>query len=315
MKTEDSFQPSVEYHPIPEHLEATEVFRNGPRYYAARVTDGERNYIYKSAIGAKGHLNDKDGITYTPAMQLAVEMSALMIIGQHREYLSGIIPEVYRLGNKPSAWYLRQDIVGQEMGRTDTPFFFADNALDQLPPHKVADYFASLQVIGRFINPTNILLATERRSQTNLTAFKKALPNLSLRTGLDPDGLLSRARRARDTIAAAPAVLTHGEAYPPHIIMSRGSMAMIDWENARLDHALADASKVWLRAFENPAWQERFLGELKRDPEFNQELWDDVLFLESACLFTYVSEIDQGPKDRRLAAADYCDNLVKQLAT
>ncbi|OGC56037.1 hypothetical protein A2797_02485 [candidate division WWE3 bacterium RIFCSPHIGHO2_01_FULL_48_15] len=71
--------------------------------------------------------------------------------------------------------------------------------------------------------------------------------------------------------------ITHHELYGSQILSSGSSFKLTDWENIGWGHPLRDFTTLWIRAFEHPAWQKKFLEGFQRGLKMGREEFE-VLF-------------------------------------
>jgi hypothetical protein len=296
----------------PAGLRPVRVYRDGPRYYVAEVTDGSRSYQYKRVIGEESYYCDIDGLTYTPAIQLTVECHALAGLSNFASQIDGYIPNLVSMGGTSQPWYLQEHIEGRWLGMSQSPFFFAEGALRALSPAKAVSYFTSLQALTTVWANDNLVAAPARRAQTNPLFFEWASQRVAAALETDEAGLLSVVEAACKLTDEAAPVITHLEPYPPHLFLVKGQLAVIDWENARLDHRYADLAKLWARAYEWPEWQEEFLEHLHKD-DFEYDLWDAALLLSLVGLYPYLTDIETTGAERRTAALRFCEKEIRSL--
>lgn len=293
-------------------LVSRELIRETPRYRVSRGIYQGKACIIKEAREHPPYEDQSDGLMYTPAAQLAVESSALQALSRIRSDTVKV-PQILRRGDDPLPWYIREEATGTVLGLIEAPFFFNDSALDLLTPDMALAYCLAVGEAGTALADGHLLLASERLNRLRLNNYNRAATLLADTYSLSRSDIISAGKHAKGVLLKRPLALAHGEPYPPHMIVEGSTLALIDWENCRLDYIFADISRVWLRAYGRPAWQQQLYELLSAHEHFRLEAWRASLLLQSVANFEYLTTTERTTASDYDGAAVYCATLALDL--
>lgn len=312
-------EPSLETKMVfGEQLEPIEVYRNGPRFYVAKVTDGQHTFQIKEVVPGPAELENPEQ-RGTHSYQLKTEIGAVKYLNTSLAEDDRITPNLMITGSNPELYYASEHL--SENGWFGTPnsnFFSNQEVLAKTPPEKL---FSSIDTLQRLTNGTNIpeRLTDPNRAKTYsidadlVKEFMQEFKNVNGIEQFTDDELEKIPDKAGHALDNVPLVLCHGEVYPPHIFVdaNQKQAKLIDWENARMDSPYVDHASVWVRAFENPEWQANYLELVKNQEGFDVDAWNATVFLVAKGNIGYVlSNYEQVSEDRKKAASEFCTNAA-----
>jgi aminoglycoside phosphotransferase (APT) family kinase protein len=302
-----------------EGLELQRVLRDGPRYWVGRVSRDGEMLLLKVVTSDEPWLSPASRRQFRPSDQLRAEIFALRQLGEHEGQLAGRVPRVLASSTNELVWALREEVPGTDMAGTAGSYVFAPEFYEQVSPAEMIDYIASYQALTPELEA--LARTTPQTDQTDLVS-KLVIGDLdNPQEHLQPlsEKVNKFLREHGDFHDAQIATLAHGEVYPPHIFYADGQVCLIDWENVSLSHPLSDYCAVWLRSYDNKAWQGQYLSGLERrgilgGPE-RQKLWNIEVVYQSAKNLNYLywSQIEP-PEIKRAAVAALRRNIENVLS-
>lgn len=287
------------------------------------LRDNDRLFAATATIAA-GIIGDtatravfKDAAYGSSPENLHNDIEVLRFLGRHAPE---IVPRIHAassriegVGREP--WIVQEHLGEGGLGIPNSNFFFDLSALEKTPPEKI---FKSISTLQSLSDRPDIPKSLIQPSEENAPDQTNHVTHLSSKSGTNIGELEAAAQRARRIRAEEPKVLVHGQAYPPHIFVPEDAeMAkLIDWESARLGSPYSDHVAIWLRAFENPAWQSAYYKLVSSQPGFDETSWLAGVHIAAAGNSWYFdTEWSQGePSGRREQAAEYCDRLAIETA-
>lgn len=259
------------------------VFRDGPRYWVARLTSHGSDLIFKAVINDATWTSRRTGQILSPTHQLR----------QEAELFKTIMPDQPLIEYDPDGrWLTRPFFNGMDMAAGPSPFIFKDEFFEPTNYRAVLDYIEYYQSLTPLIrqslseNP----LAGEHALEAKLFAIDFINPTEVLAPYVsDARKYLGKLHEVHDRNMDT---LSHGQLYPPHILIQDGRVELIDWESSSLNNRLADYTALWIRGYDKPQWQQQLLDELHQRGAFDfpnsQELWDMEVLLASSGNLNYL---------------------------
>lgn len=245
---------------LKEKFKPLRIFRQGPRVY---VVGGrwQRNGGIDAVF--KAPFSSDQGLTSLHLRREAIFLKSAP------SYLAPLVPSIYDFGQEENGrfWYLVEWVKpGKPQLSGDSDFIMPDtfftrdnlawglNVLSALrlfsgevpslfareiseTAYELADYRALLEPLGKKFFDRNVL----------------AQVKIFLNTA---EPVYQRANRT---------AVTHHEFYGSQILSSGKSIKLADWENVGWGHPLRDFTSLWIRSFEHPAWQEKFLDNFRKE--------------------------------------------------
>jgi thiamine kinase-like enzyme len=248
-------------------FEPTDVFREGPRFYIVGGGYGGQEAIFKADVEI-GPKQMRKARFRTQREAVFLEYADL---GNH-------IPKFFCKGaRKGFQWFLREQVIGESQEKGKSTFLMKD------------DFFTEENLRGLL----RFLTALHRLSRKSLPQFEVYFPCYTLANYMNliwPD----RGQLLGDELStAASAVLTkghklfnshqtaitHHELYGPHILLSPGRFAVIDWENVGWGNIAYDFVTVWIRSFAHPDFQAELFKKF-RASQRDKESFDQLFRIE-----------------------------------
>ena len=259
------------------------VFRDGPRYWVARLTEKDHDLVFKAVINDASWTSRRTGQTLSPMHQLR----------QEAELFKTIMPNQPLIEYSPDGrWLTRPFFDGIDMAAGPSPFIFRKEFFIPENYRAVLDYIEYYQSLTPHIkqNLSDNPLAGEHALEAKLFAIDFINPTEVLAPYVaDARDYLGKLHEIHDNNMDT---LSHGQLYPPHILIKEGRVELIDWESASLNNRLADYTALWIRGYDHPEWQQDLLDELHKRGAFDfpcsQELWDMEVLLASSGNLNYL---------------------------
>ncbi len=265
------------------HLEVRQIFRDGPRYWVARLSGKDGEWIIKSVFNDTPWTSSRTGNTLTHSFQLQQE--ALVF-----KTLAGNEGKVET--DPHGQWFVRPYVASKDMTAGPSPFIFKEEFFEPKNYRPLLDYIEHYQGLTPKIRPALEAnpLSTEHDLEAKLFAIAYQNPSEILAPYAEAaHAYLNKLHSVHDRSMDC---LSHGQMYPPHILISDGVVEVIDWESASLNHRLADYTALWIRGFDHPRWQNELLDELHERGAFDfphsQQLWDIEILLGSSGNLNYL---------------------------
>lgn len=240
-------------------FEPVKFFRQGPRVYVigGRLQrDGGLEAVFKAPFRNNQELT---------SLRLRREAVFLQSVPA---YLQKLLPTVYDFGqNSGRFWYLVEWIKPgrpQVLGKSD--FVMVNNFFTQDNLNWCLGVLAALRQFSQDIPPR----FTREISKTayGLADYRRLLEPLGKRF-FDRKMLISIKKFLDDANPiydrANQTIITHHEFYGSQVLSSGKSFKLADWENVGWGHPLRDFTSLWIRAYEHPAWQKKFLEDFRED--------------------------------------------------
>lgn len=262
------------------------VFRPGPRVYVvggwccprrarlqfAGANDGRRRSapgaprlrraVFKSAFKKEVRLSEK------------LRREAVFLAGVPK-YLAPHLPKVFNFGQlkRGQFWYLAEWVwPGKSQSVGDSNFLMESKFFTQKNLNWALKVLSGLRRFSA--NPPQPIKKELSATVYDLKSYRRLL---------EPQGRkffdLATWERVKNFLdQAAPiynrvnrTTITHHEFYGSQILSSGRSLKLTDWENVGWGHPLRDFTTLWIRAFEHPAWQKRFLKGFKESLRLNEK--------------------------------------------
>lgn len=297
-----------------ESLAPLEVYRDGPRFYCAWVSDGESEFQIKDVVHNPEVNNNHDNLN-SPSAHLITEIEMARFLDSKAADIPQIAPHLILANVEGEPWYTSEHLREGWLGMDVSPFFYNLENLRAVDP---ASVFNGIEVLQQLSDDPDVpdWLTREDRAQTNNpNVSTSAISYLSERSECEAEKITRAYVKALEVRKQQPRVLKHGEVYPPHIFVQEGDehAQFIDWENASLGDPYSDHTAVWLRAFEEPEWQEKYYELVSSQESFDQDGWNASVFLTAFGNFQYLAEWDQMDASRREPAAEYCKYVALEM--
>ncbi|MDB5178561.1 MAG: hypothetical protein JWN01_504 [Patescibacteria group bacterium] len=266
-------------------FEVIKVYRDGPRYWVARVRRDGEDLIVKMVIDDSAYANPETGEVFQPSDQLRAETLVGKMLDELRDEIKGVVPRIMAFGLDSPGWLLRSALPGHTLAQSNSPFVVRHELFGEHITEAVLDYIEGYQRLTPHVagflkpGPLRYIPAQDYREPVELLApYARAVWGyLEERFDLYDEHLTC---------------LSHGQAFPPHFYVSEGRVGMIDWENAALKNRLHDLASVWIRGYAHPAWQEEFLERLKSRgflvSAVDWELWHTEVLMQSSGNLAYL---------------------------
>lgn len=274
-------------------VQLVRVYRNGPRFFVAQVRRDNQEFILKSLKGNDRWEGFRSGKHYASADRLINEISILGALHENRQRLRGDIPEIVDASTEDEVWVLRKMSPGTTMAEGDSPFIYAEKFYNDANWMAALDFVLSLQEASQMIRLSfqpRLADADYTTLAAKLAAVRLSQPSpyvqpyaAMIRTWMSGRDLLHDAHRD---------VISHGEVYPPHILMHDEVATIIDWENANISNQMQDLVAMWIRGYDRPQWQDQFVRELHGrrvlGSQESQDVWDTTVVLACVGNLNYV---------------------------
>ena len=243
-----------------EKFEPQKFFRKGPRVYVIGVRlqrNGGLEAVFKSPFHSDQTLTN-----------LHLRREAFFLQSAPAD-LQKFLPAIYDFGQDGGGrfWYLVEWVKPgkpQTSGKSD--FVIVDNFFTQ----------------GNLIWCLNTLAALRRISGDIPAGFAKEIAKTGYslkdyRGMMEPLGrkffdrkVLAAVKKLLDAAEsiydrANRTTITHHEFYGSQILSSGKTFKLADWENVGWGNPLRDFTSLWIRAYEHPAWQKKFLEGFRKD--------------------------------------------------
>ncbi len=239
-------------------FEPVKFFRRGPRVYVigGRLQrDGGLEVVFKAPFRNNQELT---------SLRLRREA---VFLQSAPAYLQKLLPTVYDFGqNVGRFWYLVEWIKpGKTQTMGDGDFVMTNNFFTQGNLNWCLEVLTALRRFSPDIPPR---FAREIAGTVyGLADYRRLLEPLGKRC-FDQE-TLAAAKRFLDVAEpiynrANRTVITHHEFYGSQILTHGRTIKLADWENVGWGHPLRDFTSLWIRAYEHPAWQKKFLEEFQR---------------------------------------------------
>lgn len=241
----------------------TKIFRQGPRVYVAGGRYQGQRAIFKSSLPTSQNVTSEH-----------LYHEALFLESAPR-YLDPFVPKVFRDGSEGGqSWYLVEWVwpgKAESIGKSD--FLILSKFFTQDDLHWSLEVLAALRRFSSQI-PDNL---KQEFAHTSYDLFSyRGL--LELQGGEFFDRrILGRVKGWLDEAESIynrlnTTTITHHEFYGSQILTSGKTLKLTDWENVGWGHPLRDFTSLWVRAFEHPAWQKKFLQKFKEQLIKEQKL-------------------------------------------
>jgi hypothetical protein len=257
-----SYPPIVEQLLAALGLTATDIYRDGPRYWVGRVSRDDQDLILKVVIDDSPWVDAETQVVYRPSDQLKTEISVSAGLEQYADEITGNVPCVQASSSEGEIWILRELQKGQDMGRSKSPLLFRPEFFTDSMTTSLIDYVISYQALSSKLQP--LLPPPPYAGQSSVAAKMKAIDLDNPTELLEP-----YAPAIRDYLVRYSALhdqhrntISHGQVFPPHIYRQGDKVGFIDWENAGMYNHLQDFVSVWIRSFQQQDWREGYLNQL-----------------------------------------------------
>lgn len=256
------------------------VFRPGPRVYVvggwygprrarlqfAGANDGRQKAVFKSAFKKEAKLSEK------------LRREAVFLAGAPK-YLAPHLPKVFNFGQlkRGQFWYLAEWVwPGKSQSVGDSNFLMESKFFTQKNLSWALKVLSGLRRLSA--DPPSSIKKELSATVYDLKSYRRLLepqgrgffdPNIlkNIKTFLDKsEPIYNQANRT---------TIVHHEFYGSQILTSGQSLKLTDWENVGWGHSLRDFTNLWIRAFANPSWQKKFLGDFKKElgiPDYEFEI-------------------------------------------
>uniref|UniRef100_A0A831Z155 Aminoglycoside phosphotransferase domain-containing protein n=1 Tax=candidate division WWE3 bacterium TaxID=2053526 RepID=A0A831Z155_UNCKA len=248
------------------------IFREGPRVYVigGRLRrNGERDAVFKTPFRSTQEITN-----------LHLRHEALLLHAAPA-YLQKFLPAIYDFGQDGGGrfWYLVEWVKpGQPQIIGESDFVMKGDFFTQ------SNLIWCLEVIAVLRHLSGEIPASFAR-EISKTVYGLA----DYRSLLEPLGKKFFDRETMSAVgrfldAAEPVynranrtTITHHEFYGSQILSSGKTFKLADWENVGWGNPLRDFTSLWIRAYEHPAWQKKFLEGFRKDLNIRPEEFE-VLF-------------------------------------
>ncbi len=300
------------------HLKPLSVLRYGPRFVCIKVAMGKDIGMFKMMLPQDERATAAPAdFFWTEHEEPARLEHRLVKEARFLQYFAGQLkpeglePQVLAVSDQAPVWSIRRFVDGPSMAVDDSNFVFTSSFYHQVSPRQMVDFFRSLhQASANLPQPLTHLIDGEVSELCNPVRLGHIIERMEQ---MPPFAHLTE--HLRDRLAqAAPAysdyqpVIAQYEPYPCHLFMVNGRISLIDWENVSWAHPLQDLSIVWMRSFDNPAWQAEYSKIIKEYGYFKghgQLYWDSELILQALANYRHFSingPIGTADYDRRALA-------------
>lgn len=202
-------------------------------------------------------------------------------------YLPGLL--AFQLNSRPY-WYLRKYVEGDDAGNITTDFGFSKSFLARVSAGEMLRLITSLWRLGTDRQELDfspeVLLPHQRPNIMIIPA--DAIFSLE-EIGPALATFVQGHSRALENERFA---LCHNDLYPGNIFLREkdAKLVIIDWERAAWNYKLYDLAFIWLLAWRNLDWQERFYREIILTlDEGTGDSWDLLRVHWGARLFKHAS--------------------------
>lgn len=235
-------------------LRITRVDRNGPRFFVAAVTQGQRRLLFKTCV----QVATKDRWSN---LKFSREVRWLTYVANsHHRAIKQLVPGIVAGGSAPRAWYLREYLSGTFYNinggniRYRPTFFTADHV------QQITAAIADLHRIRPGELPADFRRMLKRVDTIGhaLSFLKPFWPRIAsiLHDRAAASDLPKILQQFQPPFDASPSALSHHEPYASHFVRVQGRLRLIDWENINWANPLNDYTAIWMRAAATPKWQQ-----------------------------------------------------------
>lgn len=257
-------------------LHVTEVIRNGPRFFIAKVAVGSKTYLFKSLY--ESARND-DNVT-TWARNLEREILFLQWF-QEKHIVQ--VPKMTAYELLPSPWYMREDVSGELQSYEGSDFLFKESFFNS---HSLAfaDFFTLLRSLTDQL-PNRLHSLTKNNDSPEALYEGMVLYHLGKITEHLPNffepALIDACKNFYDTNKQfyfdQRSALSHTEPYASNIFKKEENLfVLIDWERLEQVDPSHDIAILWIRGFENQQWQSDLLRSFIKQYDDEATFW--ILF-------------------------------------
>jgi len=270
-----------------EGFEITKKIKFGARYYIAEGFHQNNRALFKSCI----YPHSYDHLTN---QKFSREVLFLDFLRDSKfKIVKQTAPHIYASGTKTRAWYIREYVSGKVQNINGGNIRYKKEFFTPKSLHWTLDTLFDLHRIK-----SNHLPADFRKllyaPQTLNYLWRFIWPYLDyVEHTLKWKGSSKLIKELFDHYAEiyknTPRVLAHQELYAPHVIDVRGQFKIIDWENVGWASIVKDAVTVWMRASQNPWWQDRLHAEFRKHYQSYKSfdnLWTASVLVQ--CVFNVI---------------------------
>lgn len=244
-----ALQRVIDQHQLQIHT----VLRRGPRFIVAIVHYQGKHALWKMCVRTANddrwsHKKFFREITFLTYFQSRTDSPTIPF--SPRIFASAV-------GTRP--WYIRELLEGHDYALSGN-IRFRDSFFTEKNLRAILRGFGDLQSISIHRLPKKLQRQLHRYDTVEqwlkfLSPFWGKINHLlnDPLAGRDLQRWLEQRRTVFDTL---PTALAHHEPYAPHFLRFHNHLRLIDWENINVASPVTDATILWMRAAQHPAWQE-----------------------------------------------------------
>lgn len=294
---------------LEQQLEPLQIWRNGPRYVAAEVVSPYGKALFKLV------LPDIRGASIT-ANKTVREMDFLSFLRIQAGFEDSA-PHIFASSQDKPVWMLRSLFESPTLSNNDSPFRFNDEFYSTIEPKEVVAFFQRIHAATPALSPT--MHKVLDRYPATMGFYKKAnhWPGIVLPQE-EFEGITTEAialfNSAKHDWDRAPRVISHCEPYGVHLFRHGDSLTLIDWENVALWNQLHDLSMIWIRAFEDPIWQNNLYRAIEDAGYFegpHELIWKCEIVMQCAANYIYFKYHSPEAVDFREAGKTFFMQTIK----
>ncbi len=306
-------------------FEPIRVLRYGPRFVCIHVKASGKDGLFKMVLplDERGPHNTPDGYTWTDHDNIGVLEKRLLKEALFLQYLSnhlsegGFEPRIHALSETSPVWSLRSYIAERTMSAWDSNFIFSQRFYEEVNPSQVVDFFRHMHGLSDDLpEPLTQIISEFVSTLTNASRFERSVSRALQMPKFAPvaKALENKFASYESNYGDYKKVITQYEPYSCHLFVVNDKVSLIDWENVGWGHNLQDLSVLWMRCFEKPEWQEKFVSLLEEHGYFEGNgrlFWETELLIQSFANHEYFAEGGPiGNKDYDKRAIDFFSQTI-----
>lgn len=248
------------------NLSLIEVIRIGPRFFIGLykkrnpLTNSENKFLLKISLG---HARESHNMRRV-CKKLNRESKFLDFLAKYKDpSFKKAIPKLIDFELTGRSWYLKEYIEAEPQNLNKSNFIFRKSFFNSKSSFFLAQFFSSLHKASKNF-PQSFKKTIKRYPLKN---HEKCIHYFIIldhyKMGHLKDKFNKFLESKREIFDKNQNVITHFEAYAPHILKENNNFYIIDWENVGWGNPARDITTLWMRAFEHPEWQkdliEKFL--------------------------------------------------------
>lgn len=216
------------------------------------------------------------------------ESKFLDLLARHRDpILKEAVPKLVDFETTGRSWHLKKYIEAEPQNLNKSNFLFQKSFFNDKSSTFLAQFFSHLHQASKDF-PSSFKKMVRKYPLKN---HERCIHYFIILDNYEMSHLKERFKKflesKREIFDKNQNVLTHFEAYAPHILKDKDSkFYFIDWENVSWGNPVRDITTIWMRGFNHPDWQkdliEKFLSfSLPKHKKYFKDLFEVEVILQS----------------------------------